>query len=314
MRRRLLLLVVGCAVGLAGGGTYAAFSNQATNTSNTIASHPDFLAPPLTNHAVIKSTGGVANFVKPNGTFRVCANVGADPGNPATGLKEVLTDLAGLSTVALAPGNVAPCTAAHNYQSAQLTATISVPAGQTSTVTIATTARDNGLNANVASTSVVVDNDFPAATDVSAANATGIPNRPDAGDVITFTFDEPVDPDSIIDGWDGVQARPLTVTATASNDRLTFNVPIAGTNGLTIANDYITGSGSWTSSTIVAAGSPLGTQYRVTLGTASQSLVTQTRTSSTAMSWAPATTSSDRAGNAVPATAIPEAGNADTDF
>lgn len=315
--RMLLLLGVGVAIGLAGGGTYAAFSSQATSTSNTIAAHPDWLAPALTSHALVKTSGGVANFVKPSGTFRVCGHVGADPGKPATGLKDVIADLGGQGTVALTAGSAAPCTAAHTHQSASVTATTAVPLGQTTTINVVTTVRDNGLNATTVTTPVVVDNDAPAPADVTTTNG-GILNKPDAGDTITFTFDEPVDPDSIIDGWDGAQARTITVNGTSAgggNDRLAFSVPIvAAGNYLTIRNDYVTDPVEYANSTIVAAGSPLGTQYRVTLGTMSNVSATRTRTSSTAMTWATSGATWDRAGNAVPAVPFNEPGLADTEF
>jgi predicted ribosomally synthesized peptide with SipW-like signal peptide len=313
----LLLLGVGAAIGLGGGGTYAAFSSQATSTSNTIAAHPDWLAPPLTSHALVKTSGGVPNFVKPGGTFRVCGNVGADPGNPATGLKDVIADLGGQGTLALTAGSAAPCTAAHTHQSASVTATSAVPLGQTTTVNVVTTVRDNGLNATTVTTPVVIDNDPPAPSDVTTTNG-GILNKPDAGDTITFAFDEPIDPDSIIDGWDGVQPRTTTVSGTSAgggNDRLAFSVPIVAAGSfLTIRNDYVTDPVDYAGSTIVAAGSPLGTQYRVTLGTMSNINATRVRTSSSVMTWATSGSTWDRAGNAVPALAFNEPGLIDTEF
>jgi len=318
MRRRMLLLLgVGAAIGLGGGGTYAAFSSQATSTNNTIASHPDWIAPPLTSHALVKDTGGVQNFVKPGGSFRVCGNVGADPGKPASGLKDVVASVGAQGSVALTAGSAAPCTAAHTHQSAAATATTVVPLGQTATINVVTTVRDNALNATTVTTPVVVDNDPPAPVDVTTTNG-GLLNKPDAGDTITFTFDEPIDPDSIADGWDGTQPRTLTVRGTSAaggNDRLAFTLPIVAAGGfLTIRNDYVTDTVDYANSTIVAAGSPLGTQYRVTLGTMSNTDATRARTSGNAMAWATTEAMWDRAGNVLPILAFSEPGAADAEF
>jgi hypothetical protein len=62
---------------------------------------------------------------------------------------------------------------------------------------------DGSLDSNTA-TVTISDNIKPFASDVQAANGSGgTISRLDQGDTIVYTFSEPVDPQSIIAGWDG---------------------------------------------------------------------------------------------------------------
>jgi hypothetical protein len=228
-----------------------------------------------------------------------------------------MTNFAGTGTAALTAGAPSPCPAGHTHASAARTMDVAVASGATATRDVVTTARDNALNAETVTTQVVIDNDPPAPVDVSATNGSGTVSRPDPGDVIAFVFDEPIDPDSIIDGWDGVQPRTITVNGTSAgggNDRLAFSVPIVAAGSyLTIRNDYVTASVTYSGSTIVAAGSPLGTRYHVTLGAMSDTGATRQRTALNTMAWATSSATWDRAGNALPALSFAEPDN-DADF
>jgi len=57
----------------------------------------------------------------------------------------------------------------------------------------------------------VVDNTPPEGVDVQTANAPGgTPGRAEIGDRLVLTFSEPVEPFSVLDGWDGSPA-PVVV-------------------------------------------------------------------------------------------------------
>ena len=57
-------------------------------------------------------------------------------------------------------------------------------------------------------TVTITDNIPPTAIDVQATNTSGGPvGQLDPGDTITFTFTEPIDPNSIVAGWDGTGSR-----------------------------------------------------------------------------------------------------------
>src|SRR5437667_182850 len=64
---------------------------------------------------------------------------------------------------------------------------------------------DNASNSGTQSGfTVVVDNTAPYATDIQATNmAGGVLGKAEQGDTATFTFNEPMDPQSIYSGWTG---------------------------------------------------------------------------------------------------------------
>ena len=73
------------------------------------------------------------------------------------------------------------------------------------------TANDGTLNSNTA-TVTITDNIAPTAVDVQATNTSGqTPRRLDQGDTIVFTFSEPIDPNSIVAGWDGTGSTPVVI-------------------------------------------------------------------------------------------------------
>ena len=73
------------------------------------------------------------------------------------------------------------------------------------------TANDGTTNGNTA-TVTITDNITPTAVDVQATNTSGGPvSELDQGDTITFTFSEPIDPNSIVAGWDGTGSQNVVI-------------------------------------------------------------------------------------------------------
>ena len=70
---------------------------------------------------------------------------------------------------------------------------------------------DGTLNSTLA-TVTITDNIAPTATDVQAPNTSGQnDSRLDQGDTIVFTFSEPIDPTSIVAGWDGTGSTNVVI-------------------------------------------------------------------------------------------------------
>jgi hypothetical protein len=167
---------------------------------------------------------------------------------------------------------------------------------------------------------VTVDNTAPTASGVQTTNVSGgTAGKPEAGDSISLTFSEPIDPESILSGWTGAATNVVLRidNNTPTNDRVaiynaTNTVQLAlGTVNLGRA-DYV-----GTSRTFGVSGTPSsmvmsGSTITVTLGTASGT--TSTAAGSGTMIWTPSASAYDRAGNAASSATATESGTADRDF
>ena len=67
------------------------------------------------------------------------------------------------------------------------------------------------MHSGTSSFIATVDNTAPTASDVQAVNGTGTVGRADIGDTVTYTFSEPMDPDSLVSGWTGTGATNVVV-------------------------------------------------------------------------------------------------------
>ena len=157
----------------------------------------------------------------------------------------------------------------------------------------------------------------PTATDVAAANKGTfgtLAGRLDAGDTITFTFSEPIDPASILAGWSGAStAVVVRFTNASSNDTFTVQDSGGGTSvklgTVTTNGNYVTGNASVAST---MARSADGKSMVVTLGTVTN--VRLTPVGAQNMSWALVAGPKDLAGNALAAPATRVETDSDVDF
>jgi hypothetical protein len=309
------------AAGLVTSGTLAAFTARSENAGNLITAKADWVGP--TVDAVVASKGtGLDGYVRPGGTYRVYADVPVDSGAPPSGTKRVVSDVTSLSSDA--GSDAAPLTdgtfalGGHVYSRRSATLTVD-PATPEGVRTFTLTATDNDDNQTVRlNLPVTVDATPPATTDVQATDhAGGVAGRAEAGDEITYTFSERVEPDTILAGWDGtVQAATVRLADAPGGDELRVydgadaTATALGTIDLG-GTDYATSDVKFTDSTIVMSTSAPWTAT-VTLGTATGATTTQaTATTST---WAPLAAITDVAGNALPTTPRSETGAADVDF
>ena len=158
----------------------------------------------------------------------------------------------------------------------------------------------------------------PTATSIAATNKGGVgtvAGKLGAGDKITFTFSEAIDPGSILSGWSGASTAVRvrftdagsadTFTVQDSAGGATVNLGSVATNG-----NYVTASTTVTSSTMVR--STDGTTITVTLGTPSN--VSSTAVTARNMSWTLAAGPKDLAGNALVTPATRTETDLDVDF
>ncbi len=312
----------------------AAFTASSENGGNIITAANDFRAPQVTAVAIAKSAGGASGFVKQGGSYFVYANVAADTGKPASGIATVTADVrtvtTGSTTVPLTAGSFSAGGVSYGYRSAALSADAVLAAGsQAFTIT----ATDNALNAASLGSTVTIDNTPPAATDVQTTNA-GTNGFAEQGDSIVFTVSEPLEPESILAGWNG-SATPVVVRLI---DNGLLALPL-GNDAVQIYNaanstplplgtvdlgrsDYVAGllggnakfGATGTASTMTMSGNTI----TVVLGTFSTTpLVGPERTTAGGtgtMIWTPVAIPFDRAANAMSTTAANESGAADKEF
>jgi VCBS repeat-containing protein len=198
-------------------------------------------------------------------------------------------------------------------------------------------ASDGTTTGNIA-TVTITDTIAPTATDVQTTNGGGTNGLLQQSDTITYTFSEPIDPTSILAGWDG-SATNVTVRAYDGNILLGL---LGGNDSLQIYNannnallplgavelgrtDYVTGLLGGTI-TFGAPGEPVRSTMTltspntvtVTLGTYDSVLlgaVRNTAGGNGTMTWTPSAGVKDLAGNSIStATSATEFGSADKDF
>jgi hypothetical protein len=315
----LVALSFGLLSALACGAVWGSFSKGATDSGNTITAAADFTAPEAVATTIAKTAGGKDGFIKKGGTYYVYANV-VDSGNPASGVNTVTANVStitsGATALTMSSGSFTVDGVTYNRKSTQQTAGSSLAAG---TYSYSLTMKDvAGNSATESGFTVTVDNTAPSASDVQTTNGGSIAGRPDAGDKITLTYSEDVEPETVLSGWTGASTKVVvhvnnaepSDTVTIFNSTNASQLPL-GTISLG-RNDYTTASitfgASGTNSTMVMS----GTQIVITLGT--QSAAGRTAEGTGTMTWTPVATPTDLAGNAMSTTARSETGSADKDF
>ncbi len=317
-RPALVALAALVLVGVLAGVTFAAFSSQADNPSNSVSAATDYRAPTVSAQSITKSTGGIGNYVAQNTQFYVYANV-TDTGNPASGIAPPVNATVtlpgfGTQTIPLVSGIYSVGGVSYNYRSAIQT----MPPMAAQTIPYTIDSADNAGNSGTTGANLLIDNTGGASTTVQTANGGSIVGRPQATDSITYTFNEPIEPMSILAAWTNPSSsQSVTVRINdggAGNDTLlvynsgnTAQLPIGSVNlGRT---DYVTVNRTYTNSTMSASGN----NVQVVLGTASGAGTTAAANGT--MTWTPNSTVTDRAGNAMSgAPPVGETGAADKEF
>jgi hypothetical protein len=280
----------------------------------------------VTSTVVQKTQGGTPGFIRQGGTYRVYAN-STDAGSPASGLHAMTGNLSSLTTVqtsaALTAGAFSVFGTSYERASAALTANATLTAGAK---TYTLTSTDEASNSRTQTAfPVTVDNTVPAASSIQTTNVSGgVVGRPELGDTVVATFSEPADPNSLIGAWTGLAATDVVaridnnVAAQGGFDALTvydssnaFVVPL-GTIRLG-RNDYVLFDMTYGASGTRSKLTQSANAVTLTLGTPGITPIGIAASTGT-LTWFPAVTATDRAGNAMSATSLPESGTADKDF
>ena len=306
----LAIGVTGTAVGL----TAAAFS-ATTSEQIDVAAAPDWTAPTVGSTVIGKATGGETGYLRQGAanTYHVYANV-TDSGNPAAGVGTVTADVstisAGQTSVSLTAGSYTAFGVSYGYRTATPIAPNTTVSAGSKAYTIA--AVDLASPANTlsppANGSVIVDNTLPTPTSISTTNAGGTAGRPVQNDTITFTWDDPIDPESILAGWTGgatacVVRLNNNIAATGGNDQLLIAnaansavLPLTNANGVNLGTTgYTTAARTFGASGTASSMTRSGNSITITLGTQSGNAATS---AAGQMIWNPSATATDRAGNA----------------
>ena len=306
---------------LARPSVWGSFTAKAPSAGNTITAAADFRAPSASASAIGKSTGGATGYLKKGGAYYVYANV-ADSGNPASGISTVTADVSaitpGSTAVALSAGSFTAGGVAYNRRSAALTAEIGLAAGSYGYSLTMTDAAGNSKTQS--GYSVAVDNTGPTGSGVQTTNGGSAAGLAQAGDTISFTYTEALDPNSVLSGWTGgatsVVVR-LNNGSGSSNDTLTvYNSANATQLALGSVNlgrvDYTAANLTFGATGTASSMTMSGATITITLGT--QSAAATTAAGTGAMSWTPSASATDPAGNNASTTAVTESGTADKEF
>ena len=203
------------------------------------------------------------------------------------------------------------------------------------TDTFTYTANDGTLNSNIA-TVTITDNIAPTVVDVQAPNTSGPVSELDQGDTITFTFSEPIDPNSIVAGWNGTGSTNVVIRVLDTSilgfptgpDRLevynaTNSAPLPLGSVDLGRNDYVFAPLGIGRITFGATGTPStmtisGNTVTIVLGTYNEEGLSQGSVAGGTgrMTWTPTAGLTDFAGNPLVITSATESdqGQFDRDF
>lgn len=173
-----------------------------------------------------------------------------------------------------------------------------------------------------------VDNTPVRGTDVQATNS-GTAGRLTTGDKLVLTYSEPMQPATLVPGWNGTGAVAITARLrdglaqglTTTDDTLQLfangTTTAIGLGAVNLKANLVRNNRNvvFAATAALTTGSSGGSVVTITLGTVTSGS-SSLRTSSTtpAMVWTPAVTATDAAGNACSATPTVETGTADRDF
>jgi hypothetical protein len=298
-----------------GDGTHAVYAVGSGGASTATASIGiDRTAPTISAKVIIKNQGGTSGFVKQGGTYYVYANVSDATSGVSTVRANVSAITTGATNVTLSSGSWTVRGVTYNYRSALQTASNPLAAGSKS---FTVTATDVAGNSTTPSGSATVDNTAPTAADIQAANTSGLTvGKAETGDTITWSFSEPIEPESLVAGWDGTA---MTVTLRIQNnsggDRVqvrnaakTATYPVGTT--LLANTGYVTAQVNFTGSTMTMT----GTTLVVVLGTPSAPGSVGTVATTGTTTYTPVNSLYDRAANACSTATASESGGLDVEF
>ncbi|MFM7719184.1 MAG: hypothetical protein ACKO8G_06845 [Actinomycetota bacterium] len=295
-------------------------ASEGPRGATVVVAPPDTTPPTVAAVAIAPDGGTVSGSLRAGGTYRVYARATDD----ATGIAGVTADLSALTAGATAsplssaggPWTIDGST--FGWRSSALVASSSLQHGATPAFEVVAT--DGAGNVGRRSGTVAVDLLAPIASDWQTTNG-GTLGRADAGDTAVFTFNEPLQPSSLVAGWSGIGSLSVVVRITdggTGNDVLTVwnasnavQLPLGSVS--LERSDYVSASVAFgatgTASTMTLAGGTV----TVTLGTPGSADAVAGSNGGWAI-WTPSAAATDRAGNACSTTARTEGGSRDREF
>jgi hypothetical protein len=321
-RARFFVALVGFGVvlGAIGGVTYGAFFSTTSNSGNSFTSAADWTPPSASSSVIGKTPGYLAGQIKNSITYFVYANV-SDSGNPPSGIGTVTADVSNITTgqtaVALAAGSYSVNGVSYNYRNAAaLTSNAGLTAGaKTYTLNLTDNAANNQVQTGF---SVTGDVTRPSGSGIQATNGGATGGKAEPGDVVTYTWNEQMEPNSYVAGWTGLTSQAVTVRVidgggvtndtmqiwnAANGAQLNF-----GTVNLRNAG-YVAGNVYFASAMTMA-----GNSITIVLGAQSGPGTTAQVVATANMTWTPVTGALDAAGNTCQTTGVTEGAPLDAEF
>jgi hypothetical protein len=314
-RAVVVTVTIGLVLGI-GSGAMAAFAATTTNAGDRFVAAADWEPPHVTRTVVAKTVGYLTGKIGPGTQFYVYAQID-DGGNPPAGVGTATADVSAFSiggaAVAMNAGAFSAGGVLYNYRSAARTAIAPMSNGtRFYSLTMADLATPPHSQTQSGFT-VVVDGTGPAPVDLTSANRPGgTVGRAEQGDSITYTWSEPIDPGSLVPGWDG--GSPTTVTVRLANNGAGDQVRIRGFNGnldfgtVFLQQNYVSGAGDFDGSSITM----LGNSVTIVLGV--QSGTSRLVTLATPTTWQASSGAFDAAGNACSNATVTGSGSPRIDF
>ncbi len=307
---------LGLVLGL-GRGALAAFTATTTDGVNQFVANADWEPPHVTRTIVSKTPGYLGGKIRQGGQFFVYAQID-DGGNPPAGVGAVTTDVSAFSTggtaVAMVAGAFSVESVLYNYRSAVRTAINPMAAGiRTYSFTMADVVAPPNSQTQGGFT-VTIDNTAPAPVDMTSANKVGgTAGLAEQGDSMTYTFNEPMDPESLVPGWDG--GSPTTVLVRIQNAGRRDRLVVETNAGVLLAfgtvflqQNYVSGSRNFSNSPITMIGN------QVTIVPGVEAGVSRLVTVPSPTTWTADAAAYDAAGNACSAITVTASGSPRIDF
>jgi chitinase len=300
--RRAAIVALTCALGASACVelSSATFTASATNAAS-FATAADWVAPAPT--LAVPADGALTN----DGTPDLSGTAGNASGDSTTVTVRIY---AGSSATGSPVQTLTPTRSGTSWA-----ATATTLASGTYTAT----ARQSDASGNTGTSAphtFTVDTVAPTATDVAAANGGSTAGKIEAGDVITFSFSEPIDPASVLSGWNGastaVQVRvtaatlaPDPFTVLDNSGGTTVHLGSVQTNG-----DYVTLTATFAATMVRSADQK---SVVVTVGALQSGVVSLLANGAQNMTWTVDGAVKDLAGNAVTTASVTESAS-DVDF
>jgi hypothetical protein len=290
-----VLLAVACVE-----GSRATFTASTSNAAS-FATSADWVAPVVT--LASPADGALTN----DGTPTLSGTAGTASGDGATVTVRIY---AGASATGSPIQTLTPTRIAGSWSTTAATLTSGTYTAQ------ASQSDSLGNTGTSAPHTFTVDTIAPTATDIVAANGGATAGAIGVGDIITFSYSEPIDPASVLAGWSGAStAVQVRVTAgVLAPDPFTVLDGGGGTAahlGTVQSNgDYVTATATFAATMVRSADH---TSVVVTLGALQSGVVSILPVGAQNMTWTVDGAVKDLAGNAVTTTSVTESAS-DVDF